>query len=517
MFDDRTRPAALAALGARSLTAGVPTVGYAITHLRPHRDQAPLLTDQKELGLPKAEEDLFLAVMGTAFSVQTWRAVSGTTFGAPHSFLHDVPWALNGESTGVAVTHTAALAHNPSFLYDSRRSVEILLTLDESSVFPTFRDSLMMTLALRQLAWAATEKAKAPILFLQSPVAFHNDPSGSIRADGSGEEPRSPFGLAVRMSVGLADGEAAQRTALITELTRFASESGMGLQTTDRRFGRGRGEWWTLVSPDGAKYKAETQKVTRRVLNVSPKIPGLVPDRAVDKAYIMTFVGPARIGSTLAIVSNLLARNVGIIAAAVSALQELAFINLLLPLSPAKASTNYRHTVSGAFDSIGRIARTAALTPQQGAHRAELGIANADDYIAVTSGPSELTPDNDRGSSSYAIWIVWEHLRGAGKLDPVDAVRTHMQRLSHVERCSVVYRRSRLLPSDHIRGRAKFCIRFDDNDLKPSAAAEELSRLCVEAEARVSEALREKFRDRFIGLGVAWREKWLNQWQVAPL
>ena len=80
-----------------------------------------------------------------------------------------------------------------------------------------------------------------------------------------------------------------------------------------------------MLPPDPARY-----------LERKGELFGWAPEGVPAAAQLVTFVGPARIGSSAAIAADLLARNVGILAVSEVSMQEIAFINLALPLAPAR-------------------------------------------------------------------------------------------------------------------------------------------------------------------------------------
>src|SRR5690348_13596138 len=116
-----------------------------------------------------------------------------------------------------------------------------------------------------------------------------------------------------------------KRHHVIGEIAALAAELGMGLQLSDRRFGKVRGEWWTVLSMDAERYEQRKQELFPWAADGVP-----------DAVRLLTFVGPARVGSTAAIVSDQAARNVGILAVSEATLQQLAFINLVVPMAPAR-------------------------------------------------------------------------------------------------------------------------------------------------------------------------------------
>src|SRR6266498_2592899 len=284
------RHSALAAVAARAATAGSPSVLFDITH------------DGPETGLPQVEvvpptapdrtatETLAFHVAGVGFQVHTWTPTtpSKQQEGVTTSRIAVRRQETNGHARGL---FAGSVVINPDFLYDTDHSVEILVTLDHDRWRPTYADSLMITLAYQGRTAAADaggdDPLGAPVLFLQSPVAPFRDPGRQFRVDGSGEAPRVANGMALRMLVGLEQGNHGKRIALMCALAELATENGFGLQVADRRFGRVRGEWWSVLPPDRERYAARRAELF-----------GWAPTVRPSAVQLLTFVGPARLGSS---------------------------------------------------------------------------------------------------------------------------------------------------------------------------------------------------------------------------
>jgi hypothetical protein len=394
---------------------------------------------------------------------------------------------------------------NPDFLYDTDHSVEVLLTLDHDPWRPTYTDSLMITLAYQGLtaAAAAGGAGGAPVLFLQSPVAPFRDPGRQFRVDGSGEAPRHANGMALRMIVGLEQDNHGKRIALMCALAELARENGFGLQVADRRFGRVRGEWWSVLPPDGKRYLARKADLF-----------GWAPDAVPSAVQLLTFVGPARLGSSAAIASDLLSRNVGMLAVSESSMQEIAFINMVVPLAPARIGrARLSSTTLTIADGLGQTASECGLTRRQ-AVRAKSRVTDsaATDYRVLRTGPMRPPIKEWVSTVDHPLWLSWGlPLVGRKLPDVAELVATLLRTATdRVSTARLDYYRARVLPNGNVTGRAKIAVSLVD-DVDPENIPELLSELCPWAQREaVAHLMADDVALGAIRLRLAWRERWLG-------
>jgi hypothetical protein len=504
-------------MAARAVGAATPGVTFQVIHQGEMDEsdqlQLPLNVDEEQdVDLRGSQETLVFRVSDTAFQVTTRSPDDLDTIPPGITFGPSVPIASAGSGkegsttpSGTSIVYSGSAGLNPNFLYDTARSIEVLLTLAPGSWTPDYGDTLMLATAVEAFASAAAEHAGAPILFLQSPVSPFKDPPGRYRYDGSGEEPRISHALALRMAVGLEEGSTVERLRLIEEVTGFADRFGMGLQVADRRLGRGRGEWWTIFPVDRPAYE-----------RTKGKLYPWAPQEKPAFARMLTFVGPARVGSSLAIARDLIGRNVGILAVAVSALQDIAFVNLLCPIAPPRQDsrkTTREHF--GLVEGLGRIASECGLTPQQSVRkRAKSELTAALDYGVLSTGPVGLRWDSHEPRKERPLWVSWD--MASSRLGEHDVMQVLLEKLSssspHVSQRGIDYYRSRVLPTGRVRGRAKISVLVAEN-VPVSHVPGLLGEVCAKVELEVASKLKEQgvplgeFRFR-----VAWRERWLGRW-----
>lgn len=497
----------LAAVAARVATAGSPSVLFDITH------------DGPETGLPAVEvvpptasdrtatETLAFHVAGVGFQVHTWTpgTPSKQQDGVTTSRITVRRQESNGHARGL---FAGSVVINPDFLYDTDHSVEILVTLDHDRWRPTYADSLMITLAYQGMTAAAAadgdDPRGAPVLFLQSPVAPFRDAGRQYRVDGSGEAPRVANGMALRMVVGLEQDNHGKRIALMCALAELATENGFGLQVADRRFGRVRGEWWSVLPPDRQRYEERKSELF-----------GWAPTVRPSAVQLLTFVGPGRLGSSAAIASDLLSRNVGLLAVSESSMQEIAFINMVVPLAPARIG---RARLSSATqpiaDGLGQTASECGLTRRQ-AVRAKSRITSsaASDYRVLRTGPMRPPIKESLATVDHPLWLSWS-MPMSDAVRRVDVAELVAQQLrAATDRIAVAridYYRARVRPDGRFTGRAKIAVSLMDG-IHESAIPTLLSELCHWAQREsVAHLLADDVPLSAIRLRLAWRERWLG-------
>lgn len=476
---------ALAKVAARAAGAASPAVRFNVGHFARLDEAIEFDTSPPSDPLQVAGEMFATQVGGVGFRLHTWTA---QTPGYPAA-------GVTAEEVDDGL-FDGSVVINPDFLYDSAESTEILLTLTHDPWHPDFADTLMVT-----AAYKAMTSADVPILFLQSPVAPFRDPPPRFRVDGSGEAPRVSQGLAVRMLISLDSGNPRKRLGLVRQIAWIAAEYGMGLQVTDRRFGRVRGEWWSVLRHEPDIYQRKKAELF-----------GWAPTGLPAAAQLLTFVGPARVGSSAAIAADLAARNVGILAVSEVSLQEIAFVNVIAPVAPARAtpepvSTKCLPIAAG----LGALGRDCGLTRRQGARRAApVASTPAADYQVLRTGP--VTLEIADTNAHRPVWVSWEMplVRDASGRT-IDVPELVLARIRPNVAGRVDYCQARVSPAGSVRGWAKLTTLLDPL-LKPVDIPGELSALCAQAERDVlAHLVRHGVPLRAVRLHVAWRERWVSR------
>jgi hypothetical protein len=491
--DISRRHPALAKVAARAAGAASPAVRFNVGHFNRIGEATEFETSPPSDPLQVAGEMLATQVGGVGFRLHTW---SPMTPGYP-------ALGVTAEEVEDGL-FDGSVVINPDFLYDSAYSTEILLTLGHDPWRPDYADSLMITSAYKALTSAAG--SDVPILFLQSPVAPFKDPPPRYRVDGSGEAPRVSNGLALRMLIGLDSGSPRKRLALVRKVAWAAAEYGMGLQVTDRRFGRVRGEWWSVLRHEPDIYQRKKVELF-----------GWAPPGIPESAQLLTFVGPARIGSSAAIVSDLMARNVGVLAVSEASLQEIAFINIVAPIAPARSvSEEVSAKCLPIAAGLGALASDCGLTRRrETGSRNPIGDTPATDYKVLRTGPVKLRINDSDGIVYRPIWTSWEmplvRDESGQSIDVPELVLQYMRASGPVTASRVDYCRARISPTGVVKGRAKISVALY-LAIKQLDVPDQLSDLCAQSQRDViAHLVRHGVALRAIHLHVAWRERWVSR------
>lgn len=514
MANTGPRHPALAAVAARAASAGSAAVQFAVTHFGSGTNGARPLPHTSVAasteGNETARDTLAFHLAGVGFQVHTWAPRSSST-------------PVDGASTGrIAVSQledgtgfarqlfTGSAVINPDFLYDSANSTEILVTLGKRAPWcPEYQDSLMLAAMYRAMATAAADNG-VPLLFLQSPVAPYRDPPRHFRDDGSGEEPRIPNGMALRMLVGLDAGSPGRRLDLVRRIASVCLEHGLGLQVADRRFGRVRGEWWTVLRPDHDRYVARKKSMF-----------GWAPEGVPEAVRLLTFVGPSRVGSSAAIAADLSARNVGVLAISEASMQEVAFINLMVPIAPARLGKAPGGTCEPISSAMGPIASACGLTRRRDVRTESIITRSpATDYYVLSTGPVWPGITTAGAPTGRPLWLSW----GMPVDDdithrPPDVAQLVLEQIlkdDNVTDGHIDYYRVRVAQDGRIRGRAKITVSLLDT-IKPPEVPATLSTLCPRAQREAVAALvNHGLPTNAVRLRLAWRERWLGHSGTLP-
>lgn len=498
---------ALAAVAARAASAGSPAVLFNVTHYGTAVHPAP----PTDIAPPSAHdhvatETLAFHVGGAGFQLHTW---APQTPSKPVEGVSISRIAVSPQDVGEGDRHLfrGSVVINPHFLYDAAHSTEILVTLGYEPWQPDYADSLMIALAYHRMASAAEEDDGVPVLFLQSPVAPFRDPPRRFREDGSGEAPRVPNAMALRMLVGLDNANPRKRLTLVQKIAGMAAEYGFGLQVTDRRFGRVRGEWWSVLPPDQDRY------AERKAALFGWAPPGVPP-----AVQLLTFVGPARVGSSAAIAADLVARNVGILAVSEASMQEIAFINVMAPIAPARiTSAAAAGTCLPIGEGLGQVASACGLTRKQAVRgRSTVGHSAATDYQVLITGPVTPQIEESARGVDHPLWLSWSMpLEPDVARRPPDVAELVLSQLcearDRVTGGRIDYYRARVLPDGRVKGLAKITVSLVDGIARGDIPLL-LSELCPWAQREVVATLvRDEVPLRAIRLRLAWRERWLGR------
>ncbi|MDG4821809.1 hypothetical protein O7635_08075 [Asanoa sp. WMMD1127] len=439
------------------------------------------------------------SVAGLAMSVCAW-PTAATVFsepfelGAPHATERPDTFAYDGFSVP-----------NPGFLNEPNRRIEALLTLNSTHWAPSYRDCLVTGVVLAQTCQLAVDRGRGPIVHLHSPVAPFIDQQVSARGDGSLERLRDALGPCVRLSALVDPHEPTARLDFEQGLVALAEEYGLGLKLNDRRFNRVPGEWFTIRGFDRERYR----QVRARMF---PETPMHLPKHAM----IASVMGPARLGMAADVIARIRANGVGVLAAAVSSVRKIGFINLVLPLGDGADVA--APAWSGHWDdAVKLIAERCRTYDADGAdhsdHDAFAGFKVALSPPMRCSFPqsSRRTGASVTGRVPYPLWLRWD-LPNRTVGSPLLLSMVEQNLAPYAEHTEVAYAQARVGRGDLVRGRAKLVVLLAQ---APRDVADAQAVLDEVAE-RVQERTLEQLSDtRLVGPGrvrlrLSPRERWLT-------
>jgi hypothetical protein len=251
------------------------------------------------------------------------------------------------------------------------------------------------------------------------------------------------------------------------------------------------------------------------------------PDNSPEHILPVTFVGPARVGSTHSII---LALNqfpgIGVAACSITLLDDLAFIHLQLALPHGVSIGLTKGNTVGLDPST---FMKEVLGPALRPHRKFVGNDIADDYQTL-AGPQldYVHPDRQR---RLAIWFSWQMNRTPeGLWAPLDSLSAALDSIGigwnsrfHAPTANIEYLVCRDLGNSVLRSKGKLSVpysfvadAFPRRGVEPSA-----SQLCVALEdawknASKAVAAKSKPAANIREITVSWREYWLGHW-AAPI
>ncbi|MGH3880873.1 MAG: hypothetical protein ACRDSK_27945, partial [Actinophytocola sp.] len=215
--------------------------------------------------------------------------------------------------------------------------------------------------------------------------------------------------------------------------------------------------------------------------------------------------------------ADLLERNVGILAVSEASMQEIAFINLVLPMSPARIDlTPPDGTCRSITTGLGQTASACGLTPRKDVRvRSTIGDSAAADYHVLSTGPVHPRIEGSVRETDHPLWLSWGiplEQDPALRPDVAELVLAQLKEATaKVAGGQIDYYRVRVQPNGRVTGRAKITV-----SLVPGTARGDipslLSELCPWAQREVAARLvRDDVPLGAIRLRVAWRERWLGR------
>lgn len=412
---------------------------------------------------------------------------------------------------------------NPTFIYESAQTYEGLIAVDPDATELQNWHGIALRDLTSELCEVAASVAQAPLLSLQSPAQLPpatrtRDHDLRTRKEAL---PPAPSSIAVRFSIALQEANAELFFTLSDRIRLLCEENGYGLWLADSRPGHRSGNWFEVCKPDdpGRHHRGDERGTA-----------------AVTTCVPITCVGPARVGSTYAIVSFLRRYpQVGLASCADCTLDDLALVHLQVALQGVpverlnKIVANMSRSRSPSVSTRPREALEELFRRLDVPSVAPLGghddlASRAGDYQTFIGPAFDYRPR--RSANRLPVWISWQIAR---KDDGLAAPLSCLYRaLDHVvpNACpddwnpvplstvtDVEYLICRATEQSVLRGKGKLSVpmdvldRFEGTDIEAPA-----SKFCLRLEEdwKMQMDLAE-----VTGVGeltVAWREYWLGHW-----
>lgn len=416
---------------------------------------------------------------------------------------------------------------NPTFIYESARTYEGLIAIDPaSSVMANWHGAAIRDL-VEAISRAATDITAAPLLTLQSPAQLPPTPYTGNRDIRSWTEgsPQLPSAIAVRFSIALQKPSAAEFFALSDRIRELCQEHRFGLWLKDTRPGHRSGNWFE-ISRAGRNAGQDYRQDSRSGEPITACLP-------------VTCVGPARVGSTLAIASFLRRYGrVGVVSCAGTTLDDLGLVHLQLSVRDFDAQRLNRVLPDMAGTRFGTgtpQTYLAELFRRFGARdgAADNGVngsvtsnyaASANDYQVFVGPAVEYRPPD--ATDLLAVWVSWQASRTPeGLAGPLECLYKALDQvvptiddgsggevpLSTV--ANIEYLICRATERSVIRGKGKLSMpRHILQPFQDAGVEAPASRLCATLEQAWKVQVDLAKVSGIAELTVAWRESWLGHW-----
>jgi Domain of unknown function (DUF4332) len=392
------------------------------------------------------------------------------------------------------------LAHpNPSFLYRGVDELEVLIQIPSAYDTPPsddgrrIGDALRLSEAVRVVSSVAA-RHELPLMLVQSPMA----------APPANEYPW-PLAQApgVRCGIAMPTGGIEHQLDIYKEVHRWAEDMGCALHIGDRRGDGRRGLWHQLSAGDRSAYERKIVALPRAAEPLELVVP-------------VTFVGPARVGTTAAIMNYLAGHRVPVLSVSVMPLENMAFISLLIGLANGMSDA-FSHPSHGSagevLASIGKLRLTGWATTDE--ENDEVTAAAPRDYRACMGGAMEVTP-LDR--NKRALWASWQFPEEIGAPHTaISQLRAAAEQEVGPGGVTVQYVVCRRGDAQDLRGRCKLAV---SAEVEPAAAAERRGHargeLCRRIESRWRTLLGRGAPRSIIDVDVTWEESRLGRWLSPP-
>jgi hypothetical protein len=408
---------------------------------------------------------------------------------------------------------------NPTFIYESAQTFEGLIAVDPGAREVFEWHGLAVRDLVKEISEAASSLIDAPLLSLQCPAQLPTIVKTRNHDLRTRKEVAPPCAsLAVRFAIALRDVSVAARFELADRFRELCEKHGYSLWLADTRPGHRQGNWFEVSHADG-----QFSPMYRGELRSRQRIGTILP---------LTFVGPARIGSTHAIASFLQRyTQVGVVGCAGTTLSDVAFVHLQLSIHGVAADRLNR--------ILGKLLGESS-TPAR-PHKLLRELFKRLGLPPDPDGPGSAAPDPTSDYQTFAgpafayrpfqmpdcmaVWVSWEIARQhRGLAAPLDCLYRALAQIapevpvadttaSAADLATVEYLICRATEQSVVRGKAKLAVpksvlqQFSSGGIEQPAA-----KLCSALEEAWKAHVDQSEVDGVGELTVAWRESWLGHW-----
>ncbi|HEX6357592.1 hypothetical protein [Actinophytocola sp.] len=405
---------------------------------------------------------------------------------------------------------------NLTFLYETASRLEGIIALEDQPKAATHLHTVLVKKLIGELSLIASTYGKAPVLSVQCPA--QRPIESNVELDPRKMPPSSS--LAVRFAIALDRPSVSVRMELASRLAAYCETNGYRMWLSDTRPGHRVGNWF------GIRARSDVDERRKKWLTI-------VDDR-IGHVLPVTFVGPARVGSTHAIVSFLQQFDeVGVLGCSITALDDLAFVHLQLALQErAMVSRRFPASLARSDGENPAMHLTGLLTHFFGdavvvhdeASALKL-IDRAGDYQTLAGPVLRYVPV--QRERRMAVWVSWQMTRRVeGLVTPIDALMRAWRRLCAENPAwknelavdpSIEYLICRDVGNSVLYGKGKLSVPYGlVRMMFPQHSTESpQAQLCVGLEdAWKSQLDSDASGTNVLGVTVAWREYWLGHWSA---
>jgi hypothetical protein len=410
---------------------------------------------------------------------------------------HDIPDVFADAALAIFDT-----ARRSTSVFDGTTNEEFLVQLPDAAdrwragVRMCFRDVAM------QVAVVATFMGR-PLSVVSAPVA---GPAERGR-------PRGVAGPCLRVSVAFPQFDDSSRLRFGTKLIELCCTEGYGLWQHTRSAGDDRYDYWQPVVPLPVRAAAPATGTGAGGLESTP-----YTKSTVDRGLAVTCVGPARSGSTEAILRVLERAGAPLLGLSETTLDDIALIHLFTytPLAEDAIAA-----LPGDLPADALLNRALGMPPVSGSDSLR-------DYRAVISSRRERRPSTELA----ALWVRWAVPAATDALRVV--VRTLRSALDGTgaryrppgtpepaeAHLAIGYLLCQEVSVDWMEGRVRIAAdlaalgvdRDGDDGRGPDGVAALLGQFCSDVERQWRASLSFALGTPHVDVEVVWRESWLGRW-----